>query len=719
MYSYEHYTIPDNFIIRYDGQNLLQTGFVGGSGTGKINVPKGNSTTAEVIVATNDEGTAWYYSVTAETCPDTTPFNIELAGGDFTDTTDASGETVCHGSGTIYLGRTDGIARMLRIEGSVEFNKTSAKFNGTVYSLIGAGEVLSKPLFTGQFEIPFSTGTATSFSETPQAGEYQLGGMDVSFSSISVNRDSVSLGASFKLLEEFGAPDALFSGPDGLIITQNDVRIGHSLKYSLPTLNNFNLFNFVPIKELSGVAIEFIAPEDTLKLQGKMVVDMKGKFTISDITADLSGPNFIQFKGGKVDLKGVLTVGTKLESPGGWKFKEARIAIDTIAKQISVSAKIQFPNELEVDGTLGFKLPIPPLELNEVTIDIDNANLLVPETPGIYFQGVKGSVKNFAASEVQPIEFSGDIKGTVGPQEELPEIDIDELGIHIGGGKVALLRMVLGATITPEQLTGTGTITLLHDRIAQDVGTTTINWKDKYFQETGTFTLLDGLITTGDSFKVGNLEQPRVTMGGTATVGIPKFMFGGATLGSGNYLLDLSADGNYSNDVIAGWGTVSVPFVGLNFVVGFKVALDGSFERIGTKNIPKIGSWDLTGYDHALIIAEWPNDATGPVPVHVRKPDGTWIEEADFAANGIYIVDDLTTANSKVVLIEDPTPGIWEMKLLDETGLGTVEYSAATPTAAPTISLTSPATDVPGGSVAIDYTAADPDSDCRSPALLG
>jgi uncharacterized repeat protein (TIGR01451 family) len=62
-FSYEHYSIPDNFIIRYEGKNILETGFVGGSNSGTVQIPKGNSNQLEVIVATDDEGTAWNYSI--------------------------------------------------------------------------------------------------------------------------------------------------------------------------------------------------------------------------------------------------------------------------------------------------------------------------------------------------------------------------------------------------------------------------------------------------------------------------------------------------------------------------------------------------------------------------------------------------------------------------------------------------------------------------------
>src|SRR4028118_47011 len=62
-FRYEHFTIPDNFIIRYESKNILETGFVGGSRSGTVQIPKGNSNQLEVIVATDDEGTLWNYSV--------------------------------------------------------------------------------------------------------------------------------------------------------------------------------------------------------------------------------------------------------------------------------------------------------------------------------------------------------------------------------------------------------------------------------------------------------------------------------------------------------------------------------------------------------------------------------------------------------------------------------------------------------------------------------
>ena len=115
-YYYQHYYIPDRFIIRYEGLNLIDTGFKGGSASGTLNLPAGKADKAEVIVATDDAGTAWLYTVSAEPleCEDVRPWTI-TADSDFkhNDKTDK-----CETTGTIYVGRTVGAARLIRASGT-------------------------------------------------------------------------------------------------------------------------------------------------------------------------------------------------------------------------------------------------------------------------------------------------------------------------------------------------------------------------------------------------------------------------------------------------------------------------------------------------------------------------------------------------------------------------------------------------------------------------
>lgn len=64
--QYEMFTIPDRFIIRYEGQNVVDTGFTSGSNFLQADIPPGNSNQVQVILATNDENTGWNYTVTTD-----------------------------------------------------------------------------------------------------------------------------------------------------------------------------------------------------------------------------------------------------------------------------------------------------------------------------------------------------------------------------------------------------------------------------------------------------------------------------------------------------------------------------------------------------------------------------------------------------------------------------------------------------------------------------
>ncbi|MFN9405479.1 MAG: Calx-beta domain-containing protein [Dolichospermum sp.] len=718
-FDYEHYFIPDKFIIVYEGQELLNTGFVGGSKSGEVQIPKGNSDVLEVRVVTNDQGTAWYYTVTTDTCPEPDPFVLELVGGEFEDTDD---DGDCDGQGTIYIGRKDGISRMLRIEGRVEYTDKKISVDGTIFSLIGAGSVTTNPLFKGKFEIDVSSGTTSSFEETGNlANEYTLGGLDVDFSGLTINRNGLALGAKFKLLEEIGFPDYLFSGSDALLISQDNVAIGPSIKASFPTIKfeDFKFLGFIPIKEFSDFSIEFVAPEDKIKIQGKLTVDLSSKPRSGELVANLAGDNFLQIQGGKFDVVGELTAQTDLKfPPKGWGLKELKLNINTIEKNIEGGAKLILPigRTVEVDGELGFKLPIPPLQLNKLSLSVDNLNIPIPQFPGVFFQGLRGAAENFAGSDPD-IEFSGGVSATLGPQI---------LGI-------SAIRFDADGKLSEKQFSGTGKITVINDKLVQASGTSTLNWSEKFYETKGDFSILDGLIKTNNGFKVNSNFD--INMSGQAIVSIPNSIkfFGGAQLGSGNFSLDFSNDGNLSNDFAAGWITFNIQKLGLeiNAVIGFKGYFDGRVEKLSAKNTPKISSFarfervdarntpQISGFEIApdtewiLMGADWENSVNGDVAVQVELPDGTIINEADFAANNIAVVEELSDSTSKVIVVFNPQPGIWNIKVVDETGLGEVSYTDLRNSFLPSIEITSPATDVSGGIVTINYNAFDADSNAE------
>ncbi|MFM6861707.1 MAG: hypothetical protein ACKPKG_13795 [Dolichospermum sp.] len=72
-YSYQHFSIPDQFTIRYEGKNIFDTGgLVSGSRSGSVTFERGNSDVVEIKVTAPEDGTAWEFSVSADDCAEYT-----------------------------------------------------------------------------------------------------------------------------------------------------------------------------------------------------------------------------------------------------------------------------------------------------------------------------------------------------------------------------------------------------------------------------------------------------------------------------------------------------------------------------------------------------------------------------------------------------------------------------------------------------------------------
>lgn len=721
-FRYQHFTIPDNFIIRYEGQNILETGFVGGSQSGEVQIPEGNSNQLEVIVTTNNQGTAWNYTVTTDNCADTTPLNIELAGGQFEDT---DGDGDCDGQGTIYIGRTDGTARMLRVENATaEYDDKRLKVTGgTVFSEIGN---VTEPLFRGDFEIPFSTTTTSSLNDDSGnlANEFKLGGLDINFKSLKLNSNQILLEGGFVLPNAIGGFDLDLNAPNTLLIDSNGVGFGGG-KVEFPNLE-FKLFDLFDIKS-SDAAIEYKPVEDTLKIQGKLELEtpffkVDPKDAGTSLTLDLAGDNFIQIQNGIPDITGSLSIKNINFTPT-WGVSELSVNVKTqkgIVEEVGGKAQVKFPwpskaippKALEAGVELGFQLPPPELELDKIGLNVDGLQTPIGTT-GFLLQALGGSLNNIAKSNNNPLEFGGNVGFTFGPEISL------ELPSWLGGSSftASAARLDIGGTVSSEKLTGNYDIKLIDANIYNAKGNGEYNWEKDIVQANTSVSALTGIITGQNKF-TADFSKGSATAFGTVALTIPdnKFFFGlrGKQLASSSSQTLYTNDGNFSNDYVAAWGQVSVPFIG-SISAGLQVFFDGNPDLIwGAKDVPPTNSFDVEpGTKFLLLTADWDNATPNSVPVRIKDPNGNFIEEANFAANEIAIVDDLTGLNAKTVIINNPASGNWDLEIVDDTGLGEVRVSAFRDSVAPTIEVTAPAVDVGGGEVTINYEAFDSDSDAE------
>ncbi|MDE5108917.1 MAG: hypothetical protein O4808_18300, partial [Trichodesmium sp. St17_bin3_1_1] len=335
--------------------------------------------------------------------------------------------------------------------------------------------------------------------------------------------------------------------------------------------------------------------------------------------------------------------------------------------------------------------------MNKVAVNVDNLNVPIPGYPLVFLQDINGELNNLAPSVKDSTEFNGNIHATLGPKI----------------GDLSLIYLDLDAKISSEELSGTGKMTILNDKIATAQGTHTLNWKKKFYEKKGSFSILDGLIETNNSLKVDS--NFNMNMSGRASANVPNFipLIGGTNI-NGNFALDFSNDGKLSNDFAAVWTTIQKRFFGVdvNLTLGLKGFFNGRLRLISSRLPPTNSFIVAPDTPWILLSADWENNDEN-VQIRIEKPDGSFIEEADFTENNIAIFEDLTDSDTRTAVIVNPTPGIWDIEVVDDSGLGTVEYLGVGASDIPTIEITSSNIDVNGEEVTINYEAFDSDSNAE------
>ncbi len=628
---------------------------------------------------------------------DTTPLKLSVRDGEFADI-DNDGKL--EADGTIYIGRTDGIDKMLRVENATaEHDDKELTISGKVYSEIGN---VKAPLFQGSFTMPFKTATTTAFSETNKlSNEYELAGRDVKFEKLTLESNQILLGSKFDLPADAGGKIVKATGKDALLIDREGVKLGRGGKISVGNIPKFSAFGFDT--ELSDLSVEYVPPEDKLKLQGKATFDSFTKTPLKKITADFSGKNYIEIKDDQLVPKGSLVVEGDLKIGEKWGLREVKLEVDTNKKDIGGSAKLELPFARIPTGEfeIGFKLPISPLELNKVAGSVDRLNIPIPGFAPLRFQKFGLGLENFAPSDSDPIEGTITTAATLGPQ--------------LRGG-FSLIRLDLTGNINSEQIKGQSTVTMgkipNFKTIGQIKGEATLNWDKKFFEAKGNLSLLDGLIIGESNLRTDS--NINLSAGGKASVNVPKVIpfFGNQSLASGNFILKFSNDNNLNNDFVAGWGTL------WDQALGFKVNFNGEWDWLGMEDVPTVGKNFRVQEDKdtLLLNADWEGEniqrrsSQSNVLIEIQTPDGKWIEESEFAANNIQLVDNLGDSTQKTVLVSDPQAGEWNIRVAQES-LGKVEYSALQNTSgAPTLELKPAVVDDQKSTVTFDYEAFDANS---------
>lgn len=696
--------IPDNFILRYEGRNILETGFIGGSKSGEVFIPQGSSNQLEVIVETNNPDTLWRYNVTTSFFPDTTPLNIEVANGEFAD---ADNDGHADTQGTIHIGRKDGILRLLRVENAkAELedkdkngeDETLKITDGTVFSEIGN---VTKPLFLGDFEIPFKTAKTSSLTDNVGTeDELKFGGLDVDYKSFRLDPDKIILEGGFVFPIISGGLEVDLNAPNAVVIDNDGVTTGG---FTLPIVEGTKLLNLIEIKGVSDLKVEYKKIDDLFKIQGKISAQPFFKVledSKSDFVLDLAGDNYIQIQNGIADVKGAISI-KNVGLPGGFKLSELAVNLKTEKGELKeIGGKVQlklpfvsFPYGGGVE--LGFRLK-PDLELNKIGLNVTDLDYPVGNS-GAFLQKLGLTFDKIARSD-PGLEVSGLVGFTVGPR------------------LTSLIRLDTNVKISNEKFTGEiKDLTVIDDALYNATGSIEYNWNKKVAKAEVDFKA--GFKTFQGKQKITlDFDKKAFSGSGSVRAVIPKGLplIGGKTVGGLNFQAIYKDDDTLANDSLAAWKTFKIPFIA-SITAGVKFSFDRKFKIISrAKDIPKTNSFDVQpGTQFLLLAADWDNETDRNVQVRVKDPNGNLIEEADFAAHNIAIADELTGLNTKTVIINNPAPGNWDLKLVDNTDLGEVRTSGFRDSIVPMIQVMNPVMNPAKGEVTIDYQAFDSDSDAE------
>jgi Ca2+-binding RTX toxin-like protein len=639
---------------------------------------------------------------------------IESATGDSPADSDGDGDLDLSGEFTIGLSNFS--SAMLRVEGAAEvFADRIIVKNSIVHS--GLGDV-AEPLFRGTFTIDRRTGIASDFTGASLADSFDLGGLDVVWKGLRLTTGGAAFDTAFALptiITDGAAPVAGFAlpnaipdatlngvlnelfGPNALRFTDAGVKLGAG-KVTLGTFNVPSFFGLFSAEAKSIVVryddtLNLLAIDGELKVKSEIIGSELSQLGIKDTA--LTFKNLL-IKDGKVSIEGALSAKNVEVSPS-LALKDLafniKVVEDTLVS-ISAQGTIDF---LKSGSDIVFAGEVlrPPLALNKLTLGV--SDLHQPLRHGFFLEKVIGTIDHLAPAPPESPSVPTTLTGTIGLSwGQKLSLTLPQF---LGGAAIEGSAVTIDIAATYDMgniITGSVTGTIIAPEFATIVGQVSYDVPKATSTLAGTFNYFDGTITGSATTTINEKGQTAL---GTAQLNIPNIaLFGpgaGMNLTNVNYFLTVTLDGNHANDLVASWTQLTLPnpITGgtIPVTVGFQVALDGSVKLIsGANDIPKTNSFDVGGNeDWLMITANWDNAATAHVATRVRTPENTFIQEADYAANGIFIVEDLGSPTKLTIIIDDPRAGNWDLQVIDPVGqgLGTVEYMGLSPDPAPTFSI--------------------------------
>ncbi len=690
-------------------------------------------------------------------------------------------------TGTFTLGRSDGIADLLYITGTLRaYGDRIEVRDAVVYSFIARDSlILSPPLFRGSFVLDaasasgnvIDTGAKDGLDKT-RSDDVTLAGVELAISRLRLLPTEIQLGGSASLPTGLGGGAIPIPQLGSLSITTSGPALGIGT-ITIPDQTGMTIPFFKNLEvglSTKGVGLTYVAETDTLRLQGTLTAkdnlyasllkpDLKAEplsggienygaeqivLNLGNIN-DLTNKNFLQFRddpvtGLQVTGKGSLSL-SAVKLGGGFEIKNIELSYGQTEAATTIGGKISLG--LPMFGGIA-KAPVfiagelemvldPVLEVNKVGAGFSDLLIPVPQVPGMFLDKASLTASNLSRNAaVNPGQAPFTLEGTLGfvyglhagtvgvPKFTIPQwLNIKDSS----GDPVTELSDLSSFEITGKMqvdpktgelaIGGSAKFTLLSDKFfsatlasaprnpldPSSVDAPLVNFSSGAILARGSFNLgdffsgqgrLKGDLSSARSQDPGDLSGsanvPFMAASGTGILKVPNSQYFGRLAGQefaqSEFYVHVDADRTFADDSFGVMAKVSIA-PGTVERSGFQIFGDGTFRTLSAKDsLPMVGSWEVSqALPYITMSVEWENGSPGSAPVVVTYretksgPILATYTEADFAANGIAVVAQLTGDFGKTVVVDNPRAGVWDIELVNASALGAVRETGHAPQA--------------------------------------
>lgn len=587
-------------------------------------------------------------------------------------------------SGNATIGKKDGNANLLSIrDGHYSLNKDGLlTINGTA---ISTAEQEDRTLFSGEFQLSTTALTGTIGDSI----DYMtLSGLPIELKSLSLAENDVRIDyKSWFLPLEFSGDEISFDA-NTIILNENGVSFGANGQLTIPDVH-FDLLNVVSIDSKDLIA-KYISATEDLMIEGGFIIDSA---VFPEVEVQLSDDGLVINDGVVKNVKTTFNV-ADFEIKG-WGFSETSFDLDTKENSAKGASNVMLPfgTVKSLQAELGFLLD--PFEVGSAELAVELDESLPIFTTGWLLDSIGGKLENLSNSSDVPVL----VGGMIGVSSAIENLYARE----------PLVGMTISGEVDKNHVKGSVSGHFISEDIVKFKGEAEVNWQDDFIKLSSAVDIYDGFVIGELNFKSD--FDFNITTSGRAEINIDTFDL----TASGNYLLQYSNDGISSNDYIAGWTTVNK--VGFDLFLGGKYFFDGSYDSFGAKEVPIYSSWivDETIANLRVDIT-WGNQADEDVKTKVvlytdntKTSIAKVFEESDYSQNGISVIEEWTSTFGTSIFISNPTPGLWDVEVVNPDGLGDISYAASTTFKDSVLNIDN--VQLGAGSTVISYTALSEESD--------